>query len=198
MLRLDDIVCFIFLLAYISPSYLLLPSPGSLLAFARSLNLIEYQRDTHVLNIIVLANHRYSRSSFVMAIFPTNIWNIRTLSAINHTKRCDHRIRSIDWIRVRWLQEPDRWKNREPTFRFRRLRIKGTAARKPWDEDLRKTGTGPIWEAGWTLYLVTSENGGQRMGRRTVDAKLSCFVPSQLLQLIPLENIWPFIYDLSW
>lgn len=70
------------------------------------------------------------------------------------------------------------------------------SARKPWDEDLRKTGTGPMWEVGWTLYLVTSENGGQRMGR-TVDAKLSCFVPDQLLHRIPLGNIWPFIYDLS-
>lgn len=59
MLGLDDIVI-LFFLAYISPSYLLLSSPGSLLASARSLDLSEYQRDTHVLNY-----HRSRESSLL-------------------------------------------------------------------------------------------------------------------------------------
>lgn len=159
----------------------------------RSLNLSEYQRDTHVLNY-----HRSRESSLLtfllrdghfpyehLAVFYRQLItrkDVTTESDRSIEQECDDSRKPIGERTVNRRFGSDDFASRELL-----------SARKPWDEDLRKTGTGPTWEAGWTLYLVTSENGGQRMGKRTVDAKLSCFVPDQLLHLIPLGNIWPFM-----
>lgn len=203
MLRVNDIVCFIFLLAYISPSYLLLSSPGSLLAYARSLDLSEYQRDTHVLNY-----HRSRESSLLtfllrdghfsyehLAVFYRRLItrkDVTTESDRSTEQECDD------------SRKTDRWKNREPTFRFRRLRIKGTAV---GSKTLRR-GSSENWHwtnvRGWLDVIFSNvwewrTTDGQKNRRCEI---VVCIVPDPIIASYSFGEhltlyLWPFAISVT-
>lgn len=116
--------------------------------------------------IIALTDHRYSHSFFVMAIFSMNIRPHSIDYCLNQKSVISVRIGTIDWVRGRSHQENAIEKSRRitserRTSRFRRLRNR-------WDCSVGLETPTRVFgnlaldqrEAGWTLYLVASENSG--------------------------------------
>lgn len=132
-------------------------------------------RHTHVPNYhLALASHRYSRSSFVIAIFPMSIrsrsigdcsherWIFNPPSGFDRSTGSEHSRKPTGRT-----ESDERTAHVPPSYRGNCCRLGNL------DEGLRKTGTRPT--RGWLDVIFSSvrENGRRRTGQKCLRCEIA-------------------------